>query len=111
MHYDKLKTLQCKRIIISIPDFREFNDTLTCWRGSGKYEDCNNRLLLRNARLRQKGGNCKWWHFYPDEKIENLEEKFQEIMDGRQEGGIINRLVDSMRISFSKVMEPHIFDH
>ena len=80
-------------------------------RGSGKYEDCNSRLLLRNALLRQKGGNCKWWHFYPDEKIENLEEKFQEIMDGRQEGGILNRIVDSMRISYSKVMEPHIFDH
>ncbi len=31
-------------------------------------------------------GNCKWWHFYPDERLPALEEKFNEIMDTHKSG-------------------------
>ena len=30
-----------------------------------------------------QGGGCKWWHFYPDEGVAELEQKFQEIMSGQ----------------------------
>ena len=61
-------------------NFREFDDSSTCWHGGGIYEDCNNKLWTRNAILRHRGGNCKWWHFYPDETYDKLEAKFNEII-------------------------------
>ena len=30
-----------------------------------------------------QGGGCAWWHFYPDEGVRQLEQKFQEIMSGQ----------------------------
>ena len=30
--------------------------------------------------IRGEGGGCKWWHFYPDEGIQQLEEKYREII-------------------------------
>ena len=33
--------------------------------------------------IRWEGGGCKWWHFYPDEGIQQLEEKYREILHGR----------------------------
>ena len=33
-------------------------------------------------RFRYYGhGDCKWWHFYPDERLPALKEKFNQIMD------------------------------
>lgn len=29
-----------------------FDDSATCWHGSGVYEDCNNKLWLRNMMIR-----------------------------------------------------------
>ncbi len=39
-------------------------------------------------------GNCKWWHFYPDERLPALEEKFNEIMDTHKSG---ERIKDSKK--------------
>ena len=62
---------------------RFFDDTQTCWHGSGVYEDCNNVLWSRNLMIRYKGSNCKWWHFYPYETYAELRSKFEEIMSGK----------------------------
>jgi len=74
-----------------------FNDTATCWHGSGIYEDCNNKLQWRNAFIRHHAGFCMWWHFYPTERYPDLESKFKEIMSGTHETGIINNLISAAR--------------
>jgi len=68
-----------------------------CWRGSGIWEDCNNRQWTRNAMIRWEGGACSWWHFYPDEGITELEEKFQEIMGGRANQGLVDKVIHGAR--------------
>ena len=89
---------------------REFDDTSTCWHGGGIYEDCNNRLWTRNLILRHRGGNCKWWHFYPDETYDKLESKFKEIVRGNQETGLMNNFISMARKmelnTFGKVFGP-----
>ena len=76
-----------------------------CWHGAGIWEDCNNKLWPRNAVIRYatsvcanslqkyrqnvrnlwclycrfQGKGCKWWHFYPDEGVKELEEKFRWV--------------------------------
>jgi len=64
-----------------------------CWHGSGIYEDCNNKLWTRNAMIRYQGGGCKWWHFYPDEGVKELEQKFKEIMKNRGDKGLLSSLL------------------
>jgi len=73
------------------PNF--FDDTETCWHGSGIYEDCNNVLWSRNLFIRYKGKNCKWWHFYPYETYAELRSKFEEIMSGQAENPMLNHLM------------------
>ena len=68
-----------------------------CWRGSGIWEDCNNRQWTRNAMIRWEGGGCSWWHFYPDEGITELEAKFQEIMGGRANQGLVDKVIHGAR--------------
>eukprot|EP00095_Tigriopus_kingsejongensis_P006885 maker-scaffold125_size330479-snap-gene-0.11 protein:Tk06885 transcript:maker-scaffold125_size330479-snap-gene-0.11-mRNA-1 annotation:"hypothetical protein" len=70
-----------------------FNDNQTCWHGNGVYEDCNNKLWSRNMLIRYHGHACKWWHFYPDETTDQLQAKFQEIMSGTSESGILTTLI------------------
>ena len=70
-----------------------FNDHDTCYRGSGVNEDCNNVLWQRNAMIKYKGGGCKWWHFYPYEGVKELEEKFQEIMSGKANNNLMDKLL------------------
>ena len=90
--------------------FRAFDDSTTCWHGGGIFEDCNNKLWTRNVILRHRGGNCKWWHFYPDERYDKLEEKFNEIVSGNQEGGILNNVIAMARKmelkTFGQVLGP-----
>ena len=76
---------------------REFDDSKTCWHGSGIYEDCNNVLWSRNMFIRYSGGNCKWWHFYPSETYANLRSKFQEIMDGEAESPLLQNLIQGAK--------------
>ena len=71
-------------------DFRVFDDTKTCWHGSAIYEDCNNGFWQRNLKIRYKGGNCKWWHFYPHETYADLKSKFQEIMKNSNSKNLLN---------------------
>jgi hypothetical protein len=73
------------------------NDSATCFHGSGVYEDCNSKLWMRNFMLRYHGGNCKWWHFYPDETKVDLLAKYEEIMSGKQESGVINKIASSAK--------------
>jgi len=73
------------------------DDRDTCWKGSGVYEDCNNKLWSRNILLRYHGGSCKWWHFYPKEREADLKAKFEEIMSGRAESGMISSMVGSAK--------------
>jgi len=75
----------------------EFDDSKTCWHGSGIYEDCNNVLWSRNMFIRYSGGNCKWWHFYPTETYANLRSKFQEIMDGEAESPLLQNLIQGAK--------------
>ena len=69
------------------------DDSSTCWHGSGVYEDCNNKLWTRNVMIRYHGRGCKWWHFYPDETYKDLKAKFDEIMSGKAEAGVLNSFV------------------
>lgn len=82
---------------INIEPRPEFDDSKTCWHGSGIYEDCNNKLNWRNAFIRHHAGFCMWWHFYPDERYPALESKYKEIVDGKQESGILNSLIGAAR--------------
>ena len=68
-----------------------------CWRGSGIWEDCNNRQWTRNAMIRWEGGGCSWWHFYPDEGKNELEEKFQEILSGGANQGLVDKVIHGAR--------------
>lgn len=89
---------------------RVFNDTSTCWHGGGIWEDCNNELTMRNAIIRHRGGNCKWWHFYPSERYPALKAKFEEIMEGKHEGGLLNSVLSIARKmelkTFGRVLGP-----
>ena len=78
-------------------NFREFDDSATCWHGNGPYEDCNNKLWTRNALIRHYGANCKWWHFYPNEGYDKMKAKFNEIISGTQESGILNNIISMAR--------------
>ena len=40
-----------------------------------------------------QGGSCKWWHFYPDEGVQELEAKFKEIISGAANNQIIDKLI------------------
>ena len=60
------------------------DDSSTCFHGGTAYEDCNNRSWMQNSLVRYYGGgDCKWWHFFPDEGIKELKEKFNEIIGGQ----------------------------
>lgn len=86
---------------------RVFDDSETCWHGSGVYEDCNQKLWTRNAWIRFKGGRCKWWHFFPDQTAEDMADKFSEIISGRSEQGMSNSIIDGARMlrdSFVKTL-------
>ena len=67
----------------------EFDDSKTCWHGSGIYEDCNNKLNWRNAFIRHHAGFCMWWHFYPDGELFDYQlkelhtEKASQISSGK----------------------------
>ena len=88
--------------------FRPVNDTETCWHGSGVYEDCNNKLWTRNLMIRYYGKQCKWWHFYPDETVADLEAKFKEIMADNAEKDILTNLVGNAK-SFKKSFAERLF--
>ena len=77
--------------------FSVFNDYKTCWHGSGIYEDCNNKLWSRNVMIRYYGGNCKWWHFYPEERYEQLKSKFDEILKGASESRVLSGALSGVR--------------
>ena len=83
---------------------------MSCWHGGGIYEDCNNKLGVRNAMIRHRGGKCMWWHFYPDERYPALKSKFDEIMGGKQESGLVNSLLSMARRlelkTFGKIVGP-----
>ena len=70
-----------------------FRDSDTCYHGNGLNEDCNNVLWQRNAMIKYKGGGCRWWHFYPYEGVKELEDKFQEIMNGKANNNLIDKLI------------------
>ena len=76
---------------------RVFDDSKICWHGSGIYEDCNNVLWSRNLLIRYKGGNCKWWHFYPSEKYADLRSKFEEIMKGEAENPLLHNMIQEAK--------------
>ena len=42
--------------------------------------------------IRFYGGNCKWWHFYPHETVEDMRKRFEEIRDGKSDDGIVNNI-------------------
>jgi len=76
---------------------REFDDRKTCWHGPATFEDCNNASFERNMKLRYYGGNCKWWHFTPNERYPALKSKFDEIMSGRSENPLVNYLMKAAK--------------
>ncbi len=43
--------------------------------------------------IRYHGSSCKWWHFYPDEGITEMEAKYKEIIEGKAESGMLNNIV------------------
>ena len=47
--------------------------------------------------IRYKGGNCKWWHFYPYETYSELRSKFQEIMAGESESPLLSNLMTAAK--------------
>ena len=47
--------------------------------------------------IRWEGGGCSWWHFYPDEGINALEEKFQEILSGGANQGLVDKVIHGAR--------------
>ena len=47
--------------------------------------------------IRYVGGSCKWWHFYPYEDFPSLKEKFEEIMEGRAERGLVTRIINKTK--------------
>jgi len=81
-----------------------FPDMKTCWHGSGIFEDCNNKLWSRNAMIRYQGGGCKWWHFYPDEGVNELENKFKEIMGGEANNHLMDKIIQGARTVKKNVM-------
>lgn len=84
---------------------RPFQDSKTCWHGSGIYEDCNNVLWQRNALIKYYGGGCKWWHFYPYEGKKELEAKFQEIMSGNANNNFFDKLISGAAVIKSNVLD------
>lgn len=73
------------------------DDSKTCWHGSGIYEDCNNKLWSRNMMIRYHGRNCKWWHFFPDEREPQMKAKFDEIINGQSETGYLNKIISNAK--------------
>jgi len=49
----------------------QLKDEKTCFHGQG-YADCN-----KDIHIVYQG--CKWWHFYPDQKIQDHYDKFYEL--------------------------------
>lgn len=47
--------------------------------------------------IRYYGGNCKWWHFYPDEGKEQLDAKFAEIIKGNTENALVSGVLSAAR--------------
>ena len=76
---------------------RVFNDMSTCWHGSGIYEDCNSKLWSRNIMIRYYGGDCKWWHFYPEQREADLDSKYKEILAGRSESSLLSGALSGVR--------------
>ncbi len=94
------------------------DDSKTCWHGSGIFEDCNNKLWSRNLLIRYwkklfsfffflkymlnhacryHGRQCKWWHFTPEEREPALNAKFDEIVSGQAESGVLNSILGSAK--------------
>ena len=48
------------------------------------------------------GNACRWWHFYPDETARDLRLKFEEIMAGKQEDGLVNGLAKGAKAAQKK---------
>ena len=47
--------------------------------------------------IRYKGGNCKWWHFYPSETYADLRAKFQKILNGQSESPLLHNLMNAAK--------------
>ena len=48
-------------------------------------------------KLRYYGGNCKWWHFTPNERYPALKSKFDQIMSGGSENPLVNYLMKAAK--------------
>ncbi|XP_023344696.1 uncharacterized protein LOC111713936 isoform X2 [Eurytemora carolleeae] len=79
-----------------------------CWHGSGIWEDCNNKLWTRNAMIRFQGKGCKWWHFYPEEGVNELEQKFREIMSSPGDTGLVSTLLKGAHHLKKTYMDPYM---
>ena len=47
--------------------------------------------------IQWQGRGCAWWHFYPDEGVAELEQKFQEILGGRANQGFVDKVIHGAR--------------
>ena len=52
----------------------DLNDTESCWHGHG-FKDCN-----RDIGIVFEG--CKWYHFFPDQTLDEHVDKFLELTNG-----------------------------
>ena len=48
-------------------------------------------------KIRYKGSNCKWWHFFPHETYSDLKSKFNQIMSGHGESTVVNSILKATR--------------
>ncbi|XP_023348638.1 uncharacterized protein LOC111717372 [Eurytemora carolleeae] len=63
------KNILWKTVGLSPDSQRRHNED--CWKGTRSFDNCNKKRLL---------SFCYWWHFYPNDGIQALDNKYREIM-------------------------------
>jgi len=76
-----------------------------CWKGTSIWHECTSKLWYRNAIIRFYGGDCKWWHFWPIDRLPQLEAKYSEIINngGKQEHPMSDSVISLFYLMFDRI--------
>ena len=77
-------------------DMVKDSDQNTCFHG--KLEDCNRDHPKAN------GGNCQYWHFFPEERRKELMEKYKEIIGEKSPDSKIIHKFKDVRFEMEKIL-------
>ena len=70
-----------------------FEDWTTCFHGENM-EDCNRNFVTNN---------CRHWHFLPNERDEELIEKFHEIVGDAPKPSQVQKMAKDVKFELQKI--------